>query len=63
MMEKVTLWVDTIRNHQVVLTNGELKLNFEIVAPDDTGSNLPEIFRKATISDQFDVQIEISDDE
>lgn len=61
-MKDLTLWVDTIRNDKIVLTNGEYELDFEVVAPDDTVSSLPDVFRQATISDKFELTIELTED-
>lgn len=61
-MDDVSFWVDTIKNHQMVLTNGEYELELRVVSPNDNDSSLPDIFRRATISDQFDVSVELNDD-
>jgi hypothetical protein len=61
-VEDQGFWVDTIRRHEIVLTNGEFRLEFSVVSPDDTGSSLPEVFRKATISDQFEIDVKRDDE-
>lgn len=60
-MDDVTFWVDTIKNHRMVLTNGEFELELRVVAPNDNETGLPDIFRRATISDQFDVSVDLND--
>ncbi len=51
------VWTDEIKNDEIVLSNGEYRVKFEVLPHQKTGQGLPELFQAATITDKFEVQI------
>ncbi len=55
------VWIDSITKNEVVLSDGEYRLNLEVVGQEKSGAGLPELFQKATINDQFKISMDLFD--
>jgi len=55
--ERYLLWIDEIKNDEIILSNGEYRLKFSVLSHHSTGQGLPDLFQEATITDKFEVQI------
>ncbi len=57
------VWIDEIKSDEIVLSNGEYRLKFQVPPHQKTGQGLPEIFQAATITDKFVIEINSFDSE
>ncbi|MFB6355536.1 MAG: hypothetical protein ABEJ65_03355 [bacterium] len=58
-MSEFTLWIESIKSDQIVLTDGKHRIDVSVTSHDDPNeTTLPEEFRKATIDDKFTLQFE-----
>ncbi|MGM0380929.1 MAG: hypothetical protein ACQEP7_02990 [bacterium] len=61
--DRYLVWIDEIKSDEIVLSNGEYRVKFQVLPHQSTGQGLPELFQSATITDKFEIFINDFDSE